>query len=248
MNRSERRRYDKEFSKILKNDGDNCGVCRKPLQHNSRTFGGVLPGGQVVLTSECCYRQLEVVMGSGVFISQNADAVRDVLNQAKGIAGGQPASDPFEASKRLQSGIENLDKLVGQAKERAGISGPIQNVSLVATPWKTDDAQWFESHPGRSHRMRVAYPGELQKLSADLKSTVIPGGHQWEILVRQIEQGRRVRTIFCRNIGIEIPDVEEIIHALFDHVSNPKAAGIVTVEEIAALAQRYYISKDSTPN
>lgn len=248
MNRSERRRYEKEFPKALKKAGDNCGICRKPLQHNSRTFGGVLADGRAALAGECCQNQLDVVMGSGIYINQNTDAIMDALGQMKGRSGGEPVSDALEASKRLQAGIGGLEGFVERAKQRAGVTGPVQRISLTDTPWKTDDAQWFESHPGRSHRLRPMHPGEEETLPPEIKDAAIPEGHRWEILVRQIKKGQRVRSAFCRDTRTEIPDVEAVIHAIFDTVASAQHAGTITVEEIATLAKRYHIPKGSAPN
>lgn len=248
MNRSERRRYEKEFPKVLKKAGDNCGICRKPLRHNSRTFGGVLSDGRAALAGECCQDQLDVVMGSWVYINQNTDAIRDVLGQIKGNSGGQPVADALEASRRLQSGIGGLEEIIESTKRRAGLTGPVQGISLTDTPWKTDDANWFESHPDRSHRLRPMHPGEQETVPSQMKAAIIPDDHRWEILVRQIKKGQRARLAFCRNIQMEIPDVEAVIHAIFDTVASPRSGEIITVEEIAALAKRYHLPEGSAPN
>lgn len=248
MNRSERRRFDKEFPKALKKAGDACGICRKPLPHNSRTFGGVLPSGHAALAGECCQDQLDVVMGSGIYINQNTDAILDAIGQVSGEPGGQIVSDALEASKRLQSGIGSLDQMVDRAKRLAGVTGPVHGISLEDTPWKTEDAQWFKDNPTRSHRMRPMSSGEQKTLPAHMKDTDVPDGHRWEILVRHIKEGERVRTAFCRNTLMDIPDEESMIHAIFDTVSRPHRAGAITVEEIATLAERYRMPKGSAPN
>ncbi|MEE4183740.1 hypothetical protein [Pseudomonas viridiflava] len=248
MNRSERRRYEKEFSKVLKKAGDNCGICRKPLRHNSRTFGGVLADGRAALAGECCQTHLDVVMGSGVYINQNTDAILNVLGQAKGDSGGQPASDALDASRRLQSGIGSLEEMVEHTKRRAGVTGPVQGISLTDTPWKSDDAQWFDSHPDRSHRLRPMHPGEQDTLPVKMRDAIIPDDHRWEILVRQIKKGQRVRSAFCRNTRVEIPDVEAVIHAIFDNVINPQHLGAVTVQEVAELAKLYHVPEGYVRN
>ncbi|KAB0490863.1 MULTISPECIES: hypothetical protein [Pseudomonas] len=248
MNRSERRRYEKEFPKALKKAGDNCGICRKPLKHNSRTFGGVLSDGCAALAGECCQNQLDVVMGSGVYINQNTDAIMGVLEQMKGDSGGQPVADALEASRRLQSGIGGLEDIVERTMRRGGLSRPAQGISLTDTPWKTDDAQWFETHSARSHRLRPMHPGEHETIPTQMKEAVIPDDHRWDILVRQIQKGHRARLAFCRNALMEIPDVEEVIHAIFDTVANARPGDTITADKIAALAKRYHTSKGSVPN
>lgn len=248
MNRSERRRYEKEFPKILKKAGDACGICRKPFPHNSRTFGGVLPDGQAALAGECCQNQLDVVMGSGVYINQNTDAILNAIGQMKGGSGSQPVADALEASRNLQSGIGGLDRIVQSTMQRAGVTGPVSGISLSDTPWKTDDALWFENHPDRSHRLRPMHAGEQETLPPEMKEAVIPVDHRWEILVRQIKQGQRVRSAFCRNTSMDIPDIEEVIHAIFDTVAHPRPGETITVQEIAALAKRYQVSGGSVPS
>lgn len=248
MNRSERRRYEKEFSKALKKAGDACGICRKPLPHNSRTFGGVLPSGHAALAGECCREQLDIIMGSGVYINQNTDAIIDAMGQMKGEPNGEPASNALEASKRLQSGIGSLEQLVESAARRAGVSGPVHGISLQDNPWKTEDAQWFKDNPDRSHRMRPMTSGEQETLPTHMKEAVVPDGHRWEILIRQVKEGQRIRTAFCRNTLMDIPDEEAVIHAIFDTVSHPQRAGMIKVEEIATLAKRYQMPNGSAPN
>jgi hypothetical protein len=45
---------------------------------------------------------------------------------------------------------------------------------------------------------------------------------------------------FCRNTSVPIPDIEEVLHALFDVVSGGgDQARIISVAEIAEIAVRY---------
>jgi hypothetical protein len=68
----------------------------------------------------------------------------------------------------------------------------------------------------------------------------IPPDHQLEALVRQVEAGRRVRVAFIRNTTVPIPDIEPVIHALFDSVSAASGTGkVLSVAEVAALARSY---------
>jgi hypothetical protein len=47
-----------------------------------------------------------------------------------------------------------------------------------------------------------------------------------------------LRTAFCRNLEMPIPDIEPLMHALFDVVSASNG-GAVSTEQVAELALRY---------
>lgn len=166
MTRTARRRYEKEFPKILRKDGDNCGVCRAPLTHNAQTFGGLLPNGEVVLTSNCCVRKL---MGSGVYVNQNTDAIVSLLEQAPGKR--MPAPDLYAAVDRLRSGVDGVDAMTEEVMRKGGIVTRPTGISLTDTPWKSDDAAWFERNKNRTHRMRPIHPGEREQLLPNSSSS-----------------------------------------------------------------------------
>lgn len=63
-----------------------------------------------------------------------------------------------------------------------------------------------------------------------------PPNHEIQILVRQIEPGLRMRASFCRNLTTEIPDVEPILHAIFDLVSEGRT---IKTEDVGKLAEKY---------
>jgi hypothetical protein len=73
MNRSLRRKFEKEFQTILRTKGDNCSCCGRPFQHNDRTHGGVKPTGQVAIVGDCCHQRLSIVYVGGVFSTRNND-------------------------------------------------------------------------------------------------------------------------------------------------------------------------------
>jgi hypothetical protein len=59
-------------------------------------------------------------------------------------------------------------------------------------------------------------------------------------VIRQVEVGKRVRLPFVRNLEMPIPDIEEVVHAIFDIVAGrPRDANAITVGEVAELAKRY---------
>jgi hypothetical protein len=80
---------------------------------------------------------------------------------------------------------------------------------LDVPPWKRDDAAWFAAHPGRSHRLRIAHPGEWPEPEKVGQS---------HTAVRQVDAGKRLR------LGFTLPDHmppaadahEEAAWAVFD--------------------------------
>lgn len=123
---------------------------------------------------------------------------------------------------------------------KGGLTSHPMNISVADNPWKSDDAAWFASHPKRSHRLRPLFEEEAATLPAGIKTANIPENHRLEILVRQVQVGARIRVIFVRNVEFPIPDSEEVIHAMFDVVSQPGKQGTaISPDEIAALARKY---------
>lgn len=147
----------------------------------------------------------------------------------------------------LQKHFHHLDEMSGTMMKQAGLNTKAHRVHLKNYPWKADDAAWFQAHPDRSHRLRPMFDGELDSMSTEVSALEIPKNHRLEILVRQIEPTKRIRTLFCRNIETPIPDIEQVIHALFDAVSDPNARGVISVEKVAAMAKKYQ-SISSRPN
>ncbi|MDR6927854.1 hypothetical protein [Pseudomonas sp. BE134] len=247
MNRSERRYFEKEMSKILKYSGDVCGVCGVEFKHNSQTFGGVVAGNCAMLTGECCVHRLDVLVGTGVYIDKNVDGILSVFETAQGGARVSPV-DAFSAIKQMRSEIGSLDKASDDPMRQAGVQRSPTNISITDTPWKLDDAAWFQGHPDRSHRLRPVHPGEVATLPAGITKGDVPEAHRWEILVRQVKEGQRIRTVFCRNTKAFIPDVDEVIHAIFDIVVKAEGNGVLSAEDIAMLAAKYHIDKGASCN
>ncbi|MEJ8862292.1 hypothetical protein [Pseudomonas jessenii] len=240
MNRAERRHFEKEMSKILKHSGDVCGICGAELKHNSQTFGGIVSGNCVVLSGECCAHRLDVMIGAGVYINENIDATLSVIAAAHSGPRASP-SETLSTVAHLRDGISALDKATDDLMRRGGVQRAPISVSISDNPWKIDDAAWFENHPNRSHRLRPMRPSEAESISPELMRVEIPKNHRWEILVRQVEKGQRIRAAFCRNTKANIPDVDEMIHAIFDVVCTPGRKGKISNEEVAALAAMYHI-------
>lgn len=247
MNRAERRHFEKEFSRILKGAGDFCGLCGNALMHNSQTFGGIASGGRIVLTGECCKHKLLTLMGTGVYISKNIDATLGVLGATQSGKKASP-SEALSYVSQLRDGIHALDKTTDDLKRRGGLHTSPASISFTDNPWKLDDAAWFKSHPNRSHRLRRMRPGEEVSMSPELMEMVIPKYHRWDILVRQVEEGQRIRLAFIRNTKANIPDLDEVIHAIFDLVCKPGRKGEISSEEVEALAALYQVPSGTTRN
>jgi hypothetical protein len=127
--------------------------------------------------------------------------------------------------------------LAADTAERAGLGGRSVMISVADEPWKCDDRAWFEVHPDRAHRLRPMATGEAPTLLCD--PPVLPPRHAWQVLVRQVEPGRRVRIAFGRNLDCPIPDAEAIVHALFDLARCGERGAVLPIGEVAELALRY---------
>ena len=84
-------------------------------------------------------------------------------------------------------------------------------VNGLPSPWKRDDAEWFEAHPKRAHRVRDRFPYERFKGEpSDLPNVVIS-----KIVVRQIRAGMRVKAAFIVKECSE-PDVIGLTRKMLD--------------------------------
>jgi hypothetical protein len=247
MSRAERRYYEKELSKILKSSGSVCGICGEALVHNSQTYGGITSGNRVVLTGGCCVRKLEVMMGSGVYINKNVVSILSVLQGSQSDS-QISASNALSTVRQMRSGVSALDKAVDDVMRKGGIQSSPTSISITDNPWKLDDAAWFKSHSDRSHRLRPLHPDEITTLPVGITNAEMPDNHDWVILVRQVKQGQRIRTAFCKNKEAYIPDVEEVIHVIFDIVIRGDGSGVISAEKVAALVAEYHIPSGSSRN
>jgi hypothetical protein len=227
----------------MERDGDDCSLCRKQFPHNSKTFGGVTTGGKPALVGECCERKLKTVVLAGLYINRHTD----VIPTREQPSPEAPLSAPQigGAINALQNHVARVDKEVAAITRLGGLPTEALNVSLGEKAWKTDDAAWFEAHPTRSHRVRPLITGETTTLLAPLRAFKIPDGHEFQVLIRQVKPGVRLRMPFCKNNEIPVPDIEEVIHALFDIASKRQDAnGVISVNEVAALALKYTEASD----
>ena len=212
MKPSAKRRVERALREIMRTDGDNCSLCRAPLRHNSRTFGGVSKDGTPRMVGECCENKLHEIVLMGIFVCKDTGGF-PIEGKAKPGRGSTP--DVEGAVTALQGIFSQREEEISGISRRAGMRGQAKDVYRQPTAWKEDDAQWFEERADRSHRLRCLIGDEAQICGFDALGPM-PPKHEVQIVVRQVEPGVRVRTPFGRNLEISIPDDEAVLHALFD--------------------------------
>jgi hypothetical protein len=111
--------------------------------------------------------------------------------------------------------------------------------------WKEDDAAWFAANPRRTHRLREAYPGELEAMCSlrdgsrnNLTRKDFP--HVY-VVVRQVQSGLRVRRpSIWLDLAKPLPQTDEFAHALFDYLASGETPGGAFVQaDIERLAEIY---------
>jgi len=226
MKPSARRRVEREVRKIMENQGDWCSICGTPFDHNSKTFGGVIAGGRAALAGECCKNKLKETILAGVYVRPEHGGVWGSV---------------VVAAESIQGSVSSVDSLGAEIAKKAGIlneDSRSPRINMTDSPWKGDDAAWFEANPKRSHRLRKLLEGETKDLFAGSTPPSLPPGHEYQVLVRQVEPGFRVRLPFGRNLEISIPDDEPVIHALFD-VTSTSPGEPINGQEVLERADRY---------
>jgi hypothetical protein len=245
MSRQDRRRFEKEYKKLPK--GDNCIICRKPFPHNSRTFGGLMSDGTTVLAGECCSGRLATVMVTGLYLTRSVDLLTAFSKPSTKKVSPGPV-DTGQALTYMQSFFSEIDERTDALMRQAGVAKDLKGVFLGEHPWKANDAAWFKNYPGRSHRLRPLLEGEAEAMPMGVPTDQLPPNHRIEMLVRQVEPGKRIRKAFCRNTEIDVPDREEIIHAIFDIVATAAGGSIIDLGEIIKRAQQYADSRGQQLN
>lgn len=242
MDRGSRRNIERKIRKIIRRSGDNCTICGAEFQHNTRTSGGLTADGNVALAGECCADKIAQLVTSGVFVNRNHDDF--VAFAGRRNDGPMPSPEQMEkALNAIQRGFAGRDKVVSDIQRRAGIQAKNGQLNLSDSPWKEDDAAWFSTHPTRSHRLRPLIASEGATIPRVYFES-LPPEHEVQIVVRQIEPGKRVRAPFGRNTAIPIPDDEDIIHAIFDMIfKTDRKVDVIGICEVAELANRYAASK-----
>lgn len=245
MSREDRRRFEREFKKMQKSD--NCTICDKPFPHNTRTFGGLTKNGTTVFAGECCARQVVTVMHTTLYVTKSIDLLFGSEKLRSRKSNTAPANAD-QALTTIQSVFTELDARTGALMRQAGVSRELKGVFLGEHAWKSDDAAWFKSHPQRSHRLRPLLEGEAEAMPTQIPTNDFPPGHRAEILVRQIAPGQRIRKVFCRNTEVDIPDQEEVIHAIFDAVASAAEGSIISLSSIIERARNYAKSRGQQLN
>lgn len=244
MDKQERRRIDRDIQKIFADDADQCSICRSPFPHNGKTFLGRMAGRKGAVVGECCVDQLNLVMGEGVYLTKGYDVLEQGTSSGRAPSSQQEIDDALSA---IQTYVADTDKKAGDIIRRAGVTSERGSVNMLPSPWKTDDANWFQANPSRSHRLRTAHAGEVEALPSDYTDEPLPPRHEMQIVVRQVEPGARVRLAFGRNLDTPVPDDEAVLHALFDAISGSRPGDkVISVAEIAALAARYSPPKQAS--
>jgi len=236
MSRQDRRRFEKEYKKLPK--GDNCMVCGKAFPHNSRTFGGLMADGTTVLAGECCSGRLATVMVTGLYLTGSIDLLTSLSKPGTKKASAGPV-DVGQALTTMQSFFSEIDARTDALMRQAGVAKDLKGVFLGEHSWKANDAAWFRNHPERSHRLRPLLEGEAEAMPMGIPADQLPPNHRIEMLVRQVEPGKRIRKAFYRNTEIDVPDQEEIIHAIFDIVATAAGGSIIDLGEIIKRARQY---------
>lgn len=148
----------------------------------------------------------------------------------------------------MQSLFSEIDARTDALMKQAGVPKDLKGVFLGEHAWKADDAAWFKNHPERSHRLRPLLEGEAEAMPVPIPTSEIPPNHRAEILVRQVAPGQRIRKLFCRNTELDIPDQEEIIHAIFDTVASGAPGSVIDLREIIERARQYAGSRAQRSN
>ena len=225
----------------MRDGGDNCSICHGRLEHNSRTFGGETLGGAPALVGPCCVRQLRTIVGCGLYVTHPYEALpRGGIGLASPEAGDFSPEAAADAVQKLQEYVATVDNLTSDYARKAGLPDKLLRWSFKDTPWKSADAAWFKANPTRAHRLRARFAGEFDQ---DDQTLLPEAGYEPIVIVRQVEPGCRIRRVFNVNTEIAIPDIEEVLHAIFDQLTS---GGDLSVAAVAELAIKYCSAAESS--
>ncbi|MDR7155249.1 hypothetical protein J2W40_002071 [Sphingobium xenophagum] len=239
MKPAARRRVEREIREIMREDGEHCSICRALFEHNSRTYGGTTKVGKSVLAGECCKIKVANVVLCGLYFDTRMDDLVGRLSLNKDSGAKAESVDVERAVNALHEIFAQRQSEGEVVARKAGLKDGKAKLFTQNTQWKSDDAAWFESHPDRSHRLRPLIGDEAQ-ISGFSNNFAMPDRHVMQILVRQVEPGKRMRLPFGRNLDESIPDDETVLHALFDIVSGDAQEGsVISTEMMRAAIDRY---------
>jgi hypothetical protein len=232
--RQQRRRIDRQLRKLLCRDA--CSCCGSPLKHNSRTVGGLNAQGNITFAGECCADQVTNIFMSGFFIHRDYDFLSSHNPKPDSELTSEQIADAIAAYQEAIAATDKQFDLDGIIR-RGGAAGA-RNVSVLDSPWKDDDREWFEQNRERSHRARMPFPDE-----ADEEAAKAPAGHTLILLVRQVEPGTRLKAGFFINaVLLPVPDDEAVAHALFEIATGREAAP--NCEALRALVEKYTVAPE----
>jgi hypothetical protein len=232
LNRAQRRRLDRAVQGLMGKDG--CSICGAAFDHNACTYGGCDRYGRPAVVGDCCREHLVQVTAMGFYTTRIYDFLEHTGKREPRRSTPNSTAEITSAIAAYRGWIEKTDRQADGMERRAGVRG-LGPVSVLETPWKTDDRLWFEQNPDRSHRARPVFPGE-----ADEQAAKTPPGTVLLTLVRQVEPGKRVRASFYLNAALwPVPDDDAIAHALFD-IATRQQAQPQNAAERAALVEKYH--------
>ena len=192
-----------------------------------------------MLTGDCCRRRIATIVLEGLFLDRQVDDLVERLPLSNTDDAFHKGVDVHRAVHAIQKVFADRQADGRAVARRAGLLDGRAKLFTQTTAWKTDDAAWFEAHPDRSHRLRSLLGNEA---SASGFSAVgaMPDRHEMQILLRQVEPGKRMRLPFGRNLDVPIPDDETVLHALFDIVSGHGGHGsIISTDMMRDAMARY---------
>jgi hypothetical protein len=129
---------------------------------------------------------------------------------------------------------------VASVGKRAGLP-EAKPVYDTTSAWIIDDRKWFRNNPARSHRLRPIFPEETFGEN-QMPAPALSPGRTDAVLVRQVEPGMRVRIPIYYDTCSQIPDVEAILHALFDaHAAQYRTGTFrpVSAREVIEQAKKF---------
>ena len=235
LNRAQRRRLDRQIEGLM--GGDGCSVCGATFEHNARIFGGCDLYGRPAITGDCCNEVLAQVTHAGINTKRSYDFLERTKKKDPRRSKPSSAAEIISAIATCQDLIAEADQQLDGMVRRAGLGDRRLPINVLESAWKADDRVWFEQHPERSHRARLAFPGE-----ADAHAARVPPGHVLLTLLRQVEPGKRVRTGFYLNAELwPAPEIEAVAHLLFDIATGQQAQPRDAAERAAAVEQ-YHVA------
>ena len=187
------------------------------------------------MVGDCCYEHLAQVTQMGLYVARTYDFFHTRKKDPRRNRSAS-ATEIISAIAAYRGLIEDTDRQVDGMERRAGVRG-LGQVNVLETAWKTDDRLWFEQHPERSHRARLAFSGE-----ADGQATKAPTGTVLVMLLRQVAPGKRVRAGFYINAELwPAPEIEAVAHLLFDIATGQRTQPRDAAERAAAVEQ-YHVA------